>query len=528
MAISRRNLLLTSVAGIGLAALPGFGAFAAEEDGGVLVVSNSVEPVHLVGAFTTQAGPPTSKIFDGLLKVGLDGQPAPALAESWELREDGLEITFNLRKGVTFHDGSPLTTDDVVFSLDVWKQYHARGRGSYANVTGTRTPDDHTVIFELSQPAPAIFYSLVANESPILARHTYPAEGDLAIAERNNSPIGTGPYRFLEWERGSHIVLEKNPDYWDQGRPRLDQLIIRSLPDPATTGAAVESGSIHVTSFVPLSNITRLRENANLQIVDDARGSLYAVGALVFEFNLDHERFRDRALRTAFAHAIDREFIRDNLYYGFATPTESPIPPGLPDWHNADVPKYEFDLAKAEAILEDAGYTRGADGFRLNLFNDYAANNATHLQVAQYLRSNLAQIGVNLEIRNQDFSQFVNRVYTERDFDTAIYHATVGPDPAIGVQRFYWSQNFKPGVAFSNAANYSNPEVDRLLEAAGAEPDPAIRRQLYHEFQVIVQQDIVRIPIVSPRYPIAAAANLADVIEDASGGTGPFALTHFN
>ncbi|MBZ9655252.1 ABC transporter substrate-binding protein [Phyllobacterium lublinensis] len=530
MTINRRNLLLSTLAGVGLSAVPGLTISRAADGktGGVLVVSNSVEPVHLVGAFTTQAGPPTSKIFDGLIKVGLDGRPAPALAEAWEVSGDGKTITFHLRKGVKFHDGTPLTPDDVAFSLDVWKKYHARGRGAFANVTGTHSPDDHTIIFDLSVPSPVVLLGLVANESPVLARHTYPAEGDLAVAERNNSPIGTGPFRFVEWERGSHIALEKNQDYWDAGHPLVDQLIIRTLPDPATTSAAIEAGTVQVSSFVPLSNIVRLQKNADIQVIDDPRGSLYAVGAVVFEFNLDRERFRDRALRTAFAHSIDRDFIQKNLYYGFATPTESPIPPGLPEWHNADVPKYIFDLEKAENILEEAGYKRNSEGVRLKLFNDYAANNATHLLVAQFIRSTLAKIGVDLEIRNQDFGQFVNRAYTKRDFDTIIYHATVGPDPAIGAQRFYWSKNFKPGVAFSNAANYSNPEVDRLLEAAGAEIDPARRRQYYNEFQRIVQEDIVRIPVISPRYPLVARANLSNVIEDAAGGSGSNSQTHFN
>ena len=530
MAIKRRALLLSSLAGVGLAGLPELGTLKAAQGkaGGVLVVSNSVEPVHLVGAFTTQAGPPTSKIFDGLIKVGLDGKPGPALAESWEVSDDGKTITFHLRKGVKFHDGTPLTPDDVAFSLGVWKKYHARGKGAFANVTGTRSPDEHTIIFDLSAASPVVLFGLVANESPILARHTYPTEGDLAVSDRNNNPIGTGPFRFVEWERGSHIALEKNADYWDTGHPLVDQLIIRTLPDPATTSAALEAGSVQVSSFIPLSNINRLKKSPEIQVVDDPRGSLYAVGAVVFEFNLDREKFRDKVLRQAFAHTIDRDFIQKNLYYGFATPTESPIPPGLPDWHNPDVPKYAFDLAKAEAILEEAGYKRDGSGIRLKLTNDYAANNATHLQVAQYIRSNLAKIGVDLEIRNQDFGQFVNRVYTKRDFDTAIYHATVGPDPAIGAQRFYWSKNFKVGVAFSNAANYSNPEVDRLLEAAGAEIDVAKRRDYYNKFQTLVQEDVVRIPVVSPRYPLVARANLSNLIEDASGGSGSNSLTHFN
>ncbi|MCC6982911.1 MAG: ABC transporter substrate-binding protein [Bauldia sp.] len=528
MSISRREVLVGSLTAAGIAALPGR-LWAAEGDvvrGGTLFVANSVEPVHLVGAFTTQAGPPTAKLFDGLVDIDLEGNATPALAESWEVSPDGLGYTFRLRRDVVWHDGEPFTADDVEFSLSVWKQYHARGRATFANVTATEIPDDHTIVFKLSQPTEFILAGLIAHESPVLARHTYPAEGDLAIAPRNNEPIGTGPFRFVEWERGSHIALERNAQYWDKDKPYVDQLIIRTLPDPATNSAALEADSIHASNFIPLSNVGRLAQNAELQVIDDPRGSRYSVGAVVLEFNLDRERFHDRRLREAFAHAIDRDFIQQNLYFGYATPTETPVPPGLPEWHNPNVPTYPFDPARAEAILEEAGYRRGSDGVRLRLFNDYAANNATHLQVAQYIRSVLAGIGVELEIRNQDFGQFVNRVYTQRDFDTAIYHATVGPDPAIGAQRFYWSKNFQPGVAFSNAANYNNPEVDALLEQAAVTADRAERKALYDRFQTIVQTDIVRIPIISPRYPIVVRANVRDYISSSAGASGSNASTY--
>lgn len=528
MQLNRREVIAASLAGVGLAGMPRWARAegAGAVPGGKLIVSSSVEPVHLVGAFTTQAGPPTAKIFDGLLEFGLDGKPRPALAESWEISPDGLTITFHLRERVKWHDGQAFTAKDVVFSLGVWKKYHARGRSTFANVVSTETPNDLTVIFKLSKPSAFLLSGLVAQDSPVLAQHTYPAEGDLAISPRNNAPIGTGPFRFVEWERGSHIALERNPDYWDKGKPYLDQLIIRTLPDSATTSAALEAGSVHVSSFIPLSNIARLKDKPALQVIDDPRGSLYYVGAVVFEFNLDRPQFRDRRLREAIAHSIDRDFIQKNLYFGFATPTETPVPPGLPGWHNANVPKYPFDLAKAEAILEEAGYKRDKDGVRLRIANDYAANNATHLQVAQYLRSTLAKIGIDLQVRTQDFGQFVNRAYTRRDFDTIIYHATVGPDPAIGAQRFYWSKNFQPGVAFSNAANYSNPEVDRLLETAAVEVDQEKRKALYDEFQRIVQTDIVRIPIISPRYPVIARADVRDYIASASGDAGNIASAY--
>ncbi|WP_159435778.1 ABC transporter substrate-binding protein [Lampropedia hyalina] len=468
-------------------------------------------------------------MFDGLVDFDVDNTVQPGLAQSWEVSADGLRVTFRLREGVKWHDGKPFTSDDVKFSAAAWGKYNARGRIVFSALDRVETPDVLTAVFHLKEPAPALLAALAARSLPVIAKHSYPdGDADLAAAKSNNAPVGTGPFRFVEWERGSHIILDRNPEYWDKNKPRLDRIIIRILPDTATTSVALESGNVHVSSFIPLSNIERLKTKSELQVIDDPRGSLYNVGALVLEFNLDRDRWRDRRIREAFAHVIDRDFIQKNLYFGYATPTETPIPPGFAQYHNPDVPRYPYDLGRAEALLEEAGYKRDGSGIRLRLTNDPAANNATHTQVAQYLKGQLAKIGVDLQVRAQDFGQFVNRVYTARDFDTAIYHATVGPDPALGVHRFYWSKNFQPGVAFSNAANYNNPEVDQLLEAAGRELDFEKRKQLYFEFQKVVQTDLVRIPIVSPRYPIVASAKLRNLVTSPAGATGSFADTYFS
>jgi peptide/nickel transport system substrate-binding protein len=161
------------------------------------------------------------------------------------------------------------------------------------------------------------------------------------------------------------------------------------------------------------------------------------------------------------------------------------------------VPQYPLDLAKADALLDAAGLKRDSNGVRLTLTNDPAPTGPL-AQIAQHLRSNLQKVGVHLNIRSSDFGEFVNRVYTRRDFDTIFYSANAGPDPAIGTQRFYWSKNFKPGVAFSNAADYRNPEVDHLLETGQSEIDQAKRKEIYTRFQQQVQTDVARIPLVSP------------------------------
>jgi peptide/nickel transport system substrate-binding protein len=172
--------------------------------------------------------------------------------------------------------------------------------------------------------------------------------------------------------------------------------------------------------------------------------------------------------------------------------------------------------------LEDAGHKRGTDGIRLTLFLDPYPSDYLH-QAAQLMRSNLSRIGIRLNLRSTDPGEFINRVYARRDFDTMIYGANSGPDPVIGVQRFYSSKNYAPGIAFSNGAHYANPEVDRLLLAAQTETDPAKRRSLYREFQVIVQTDAVTLPLVVASLPLVGSRRLREVITTADGLLGNFA-----
>jgi peptide/nickel transport system substrate-binding protein len=334
----------------------------------------------------------------------------------------------------------------------------------------------------LSKPAPYLLSALMSSvEAQVLPKHLY-AGKDVLSNPLNNAPIGNGPFRFVKWEQGSYVLLERNPDYWDAPRPYVDKVLFRFISDPGGGAAALETGEVHLSDNygVGLSEVVRLSHDP--QLVVTRYPSTYITGTAAFEFNLDRPQFRDPRVRQAFAHAFDRDFIVKNIWLGYADPVEAPIPKAFPAFYTADVPQYPLDLAKAEALLEAAGLKRNSDGVRLTLTNDPAPTGPLS-QIAQHLRSNLQKIGVRLNIRSSDFGEFVNRVYTRREFDTIFYSANAGPDPAIGTQRFYWSKNFKPGVAFSNAADYRNAEVDQLLESGQTEIDPAKRRDTYTRFQ---------------------------------------------
>jgi peptide/nickel transport system substrate-binding protein len=514
MSISRRDFVRYALmAGAGLGLDPWQGAWAATppQRGGTLVIGAGPEATSGLTSAVTSAGTAqlvSGKLFDGLLTYDEHFNPQPQLATQWEAAKDGLSLTFHLRPGVQWHDGEPFTSRDVAFSLlEVWKKYHSRGRTTFANVTAVDTPDPLTATIRLAKPAPYLISALMSSvEAQVVPYHVY-AGRDVLSNPANNAPIGTGPFRFVKWVPGEYVLLERNPHYWNPSRPWLDKLLLRFFSDPSASAAALETGEVQLMEAVNLTDIARLE--AHPDIVVTRYPATYISGVAAFEFNLDRPPFQDPRVRQAFAHAFDRDFIVRNIWLGNADPVEAPIPPAFPAFFTQDVPTYPLDLAKAEALLDAAGLKRNGDGVRLTVSNDPAPTGPLS-SIAQHLRSNLQKIGVQLQIRSSDFGEFVNRVYTRRDFDTIFYSANAGPDPAIGIQRFYWSKNFKPGVAFSNAADYRNADADSLLERGQIETDPGRRRALYDELQRKVQTDLPRIPLIAPHTVTLARRNVAN------------------
>jgi len=493
--------------------------------GGQLVVAIFPEPPYLTSALST-LGPAqvvSGKIFDGLLTYAPDLTPRPQLAESWQVGADGLSVRFALRPGVTWHDGTPFTSADVAYSLlTIWKQLHSRGRSTFANVEAVESPDPLTSIWRLSKPAPYLLSALAAVESQIVPKHLYDGTDPLTNPH-NLAPVGTGPFRFAGWERGNYIVLERNPTYWDQPKPYLDRIVFRVLPDAAERANALETGEVQLlmSSGVQLSDLARF--GAAKELAVERGGYAYTAGITSFEFNLDRPVFQDVRVRHAFAHAIDRDFILKNVFYGYGAIATGPIPPSLTQFYTADVPLYRFDLAKAAALLDEAGLKPDAQGTRLTVNFDPAPIGDSLQRAAEAIRDTLGRVGVKLQLRTQDFAGFVRRIYTDRAFDTILYSANAAPDPAISSQRFYWSKNFQPGVAFSNGSHYASAEADHLLETAQAESDPKERRALYVRFQQLVQTDLPTIPLIAPEGVSVADRRARDYSVTADGAYGNFA-----
>jgi peptide/nickel transport system substrate-binding protein len=469
----------------------------APKHGGTLTYLVFPEPPMLTSALST-SGPISQispKMFDGLVTYDFAFNLKPQLARAWQVSEDGRMIRFDLRRGVKWHDGTDFSSADVAFSvLKVWKVAHARGRSTFANVIAVDTPDADTAILKLSAPAPYLMNALASMESQIVPRHIYEGK-DLQTNPANNAPIGTGPFKFVEWKKGSHIVLARNPDYWDKPKPYLDRIVIRFIPDAGGRAAALESKEADLVgmSVVPLNEVRRLGQLEHLGV--ETKGYEYLAVVSYLAFNLDREPFKDVRVRKAIAHAIDRNFVNRVVWFGYGKPATGPIHQALVKAYSAEVPNYAFDPAAAEKLLDEAGFKKGANGVRFRISHDYMPFGEQFVRLAEYVRQALAKVGIEVEIRNQDYATFVKRVFTDRDFDLISFFANNASDPTIGVQRFYWSKNFQPGVAFSNSAKYLNPEMDRLLEAAQVEPNESKRKGIFAEVQKLAMTDLPYLPL---------------------------------
>jgi peptide/nickel transport system substrate-binding protein len=506
MTASFRPTRRATLAGLSALAVAGGRASAqstgqAVKKGGTLTFLQNSEPTTLVSLTTvgTPSLTTSAKTTEGLLEYDYDITPRPALATEWSISPDGRTYTFKLRPNVKFHDGKPFTSADVAYSIQLLKTVHPRGRNTFANVAEVQTPDPLTAIIVLEKPAPYLIKALTAAESPMLPRHIY--EGtDPITNQNNNAPIGTGPYLFKEWVRGSHVIFEKNPNYWDADLPRIDRMVCKFVRDAGARSVAFENGSgdIGYRTPVALPDLERLKKLPHLVFETD--GTSYSYNVQCLQFNFDSQFFKDIRVRQAVAHAIDRAALLKAVVYGYGTVTYSPIAPGLKEFHDPTPSPYKFDLKKAEELLDEAGFKRGADKIRFKVPLDYNPIADEGRRLCEFLRAALGRIGIAVEIRALDLSAFSKRVYTDREFDFTFNGHSNLFDPTVGVQRIYWSKNFKKGVPFSNASNYNNPKVDALLEGAAVENDPVKRKQMFVDFQNIVAQELPDLSLYSPLY----------------------------
>ncbi|MGQ4274657.1 ABC transporter substrate-binding protein [Terrihabitans sp. B22-R8] len=499
--INRRDMLLSSAA-FSVAALfaKGNGALAQEAvpvRGGTLIAAIEPQPSVLTTVFNNQYANAVLSVnlYDGLVRYDDDLRPQPSLAESWEVAPDGLSITFKLRPGVRWHDGVDFTSEDVKFSaLEAWKKTHTRGRLTFVALTDVETPDKLTAIFRLSAPSLVILNALNSAESQIIPKHIY--EGSqIQTNPANVKPIGTGPFRFKEWKKGQYIELERNPDYWDAGKPYLDRVIFKVIPDTASRAAALETGELLYAPYdaVPLGDVARLKEDPSLGF--ESRGYDYHSQFYLLDSNLRHPILSKPQVRKAIAHAIDKHALIDTVWYGLGKPSTGPIPSSVKTYYTPDVERYDFDPKRAESLLDEAGYPRGAGGSRFAINLDFTSVGDVTANSAEYIRQSLKRIGIDVTLNNLDDPSYLKKVYKDYDFDLNLLQISPLADPQMGLFRLYWTKAQAPGVPYVNASGYSSPRTDAIIEAIRIEANPEKRVALFHDLQRVAMDDLPLLPL---------------------------------
>lgn len=459
--------------------------------GGTLVVAHASMP-HINPAIGSgySIGIPGIQVFASLVKLDENFKAHPYVAEGWDVSEDGLTWTFHIRDGVRFHDGKPLTSADVAFSLEVVKANHPFGKAMFDAVETVETPDPKTAVFRLKNKHPALTTALSSVLMPILPKHVYETGESIRQHPANTEPIGAGPYKFVEWKKGEYLLLERNEDYFLEGKPYLDRIIFKMMKDPLSRRLALERGEVDYSPFSGFRAVDIVAMQKNEELVGTTKGYEAIAPVNYIEMNLRNPPLSDQKVRAAIAHAVDKAFIVDKLLMGTVKAVPSHFHSTSPFYTEA-VPTYEHDLDKANSLLDEAGYKKDANGTRFGVTIDYPRWHPDSLKsVAEYMKPQLAKIGIDVTLRpSTDFATFAKRV-GDFEYEIVMNSTWNYPDPVIGVHRHFLSDNIRKGVVWSNTQAYINEEVDTLLARAAVEQDFDKRKALYHDFQQIISSDL--------------------------------------
>jgi peptide/nickel transport system substrate-binding protein len=486
--IDRRHLLQ---AGAALTAGSIFGipleVAAQAAKGGVLVVGSTQAPRHLNSAVQsgTATMMPAAQLFASPVRMDKNWKPQPYLAESWTLSPDNRSITLVLRKNAVFHDGKPITAEDVKFSIETIRDNHPF-KTMYGPVNAVTINDAQTAVIRLAEPHPAVLLALSTSLTPIIPKHIFGDGTDVKIHPRNANPVGSGAFKLVEFKPGEHIIMDRFDRFFMKDEPKLERIIVRLFKDPTSLLLAFERGEVDVhQALTDPREIERARKIPSAQVYKAAP----AIGPLTWlAFNTKSPKLADKRVRQAINFAIDKKYIIEAMLGNMNARSTGPIAMGSP-YYSADVEKYDFNLGQATKLLDDAGLKPGANGVRMTLDIDAIPGSADIKAIQEYLKPALAKIGIEANVRlSPDFPTWARRV-SSLQFEATLDSVYNWGDPVIGVHRTWLSSNIKPGVIWSNTQSYSNPKVDEWLAAAGQEMNLAKRKELYKQMQKAVVDD---------------------------------------
>ena len=487
------HLLLIAVLAVSLAACGGGGTSGDQTDTGstgggepaadqefVIALETDVvqfDPIKIQDATTSSVA---GQIFEQLLRRTPDGQLEPALAEDWESDETGQVWTFHLRRGVTFHDGSPFNAEVVKWHFERAMSDESNFAKQFSIIESIETPDEYTVIFRLKEPSAAfIDNTILTNGGFIPSKKAFEEKGEAFASE----PVGTGPFRWHQWVQGQRVELVRNEDWWDE-KPKLSKVVYRVIPEANTQVIELETGGVHLITRASREDLERLQNDGRFVVkVEPAYRNRY------FMFNVTRPPFDDIRLRQAVIMAVDTKTIVESVAHPLTVPTDSLIPKA--SWAYAEGLKtYGYDPEKAVQLLEEAGYVKNADGVLVKDGKPLAITIHTpdgryfmDKTITESVANQLRQLGFQVDIKVLEWAAFLEDVEA-RNFQMAFLGWNQSsPEPSLFTDALVMTGGR------GNDGGYSDPELDEILRQAMRVTDQEERKALYAQAQQIVNDN---------------------------------------
>ncbi|MDO8768580.1 MAG: ABC transporter substrate-binding protein [Burkholderiaceae bacterium] len=512
MNFNRRTLIASAVSAAGAIAtsLP-LKVFAQSSATNVINVALFPEPTTITVGWG-QTGPSQligGNINEGLLRYDDKLQPMPCLATAWTVSKDQLVYTFNLKKGVTWHDGKPFDAQDAVFSIDKFaRALNPRVRVALQSVESVKALDSHTVEIRMKEVFAPFIGLFDSSTTPMAPRHLY-ENSDLSGKPPMGAIIGTGPYKYKEWVRGSYIHLVRNEKYHEAGLPKIDNLYFHVIPDAASRAAAFESGKIDVLpgGTVEYFDVARLAKLPGVAV--SSKGwEKFAPMAWLW-INHRNPLFQDVRMRQAIELAVDRDALSKVVWQGYAPAATGPFHSQVP-FHSKAVVQPKRDKAKAAKLLQELGY-KGQTIRLLGLpFGE------TWNRSAELVRQNLLEAGFKVELVATDMAGSISK-QSNWDFDLAFTYMFQYGDPALGISRNYVSSEIKKGSPFNNVGGYHSAKADAMFIRGSREADPKKRAEAYAEVQKTLIDDVAAVWLLELNFPTVYRSKITNLINSGIG-----------
>jgi len=428
-------------------------------------------------------------LYDRLVYMDPSGEPRGWLAESWQVSPDGTEITFKLRQGIKFHDGTEVDAEAVKFTFDRMRDptLKSTAAAQFPGLTSVDVVDKYTVRFALQKPFAPIFNSLASPFGSIIPPGAVQQLGD----DFNRRPVGSGPFKFESWTPGTEIVFVRNPDYRsfrqdieNPGAPYIDKVVFRIIPEEGTRSYAIQTGEVHLIP-VAYAQADALKKTPGVTLPPLEKGHLININFI--EFNTRKPPFDDVRLRKAVGYALDPEEIVQTAYLGYATVNRTPLPTGVAGYDPTIGERYGYkrDLQRAKQLLAEAGYPDGMP-FEVTLLS---WTSPVTQRVAETIQAQLAEVGIKVKIDLMEAGTFLAKGKEGvQHFD---FMRTTWAEPLI------LSRMFKGGGIFTN---FSLPELDELLDRAASTVDWEQRKLVLHDAQKYLLENALMIPLFTDHY----------------------------